>query len=104
MLCENTNFYFFATLFKKQNQTTALLISPCILLLYPETVEIWKRFAAAYQTVLSLDFSLRAIYGTDDLRNALHGSLNIFSAEREIRFMFPEGKMVQTIYSQCLGG
>ncbi|NXP69911.1 NDK5 kinase, partial [Ramphastos sulfuratus] len=34
--------------------------------------------------------SLRAIYGTDDLRNALHGSLSITSAEREIRFMFPE--------------
>ncbi|NXW62065.1 NDK5 kinase, partial [Eurystomus gularis] len=34
--------------------------------------------------------SLRAIYGTDDLRNALHGSLSISSAEREIRFMFPE--------------
>ncbi|KAM6357712.1 nucleoside diphosphate kinase homolog 5 isoform 1-T5 [Alca torda] len=35
--------------------------------------------------------SLRAIYGTDDLRNALHGSLSISTAEREIQFMFPEG-------------
>ncbi|NXQ78744.1 NDK5 kinase, partial [Nyctibius grandis] len=35
-------------------------------------------------------FSLRAIYGTDDLRNAVHGSLSTSSAEREIRFMFPE--------------
>ncbi|XP_068264859.1 nucleoside diphosphate kinase homolog 5 [Nyctibius grandis] len=34
--------------------------------------------------------SLRAIYGTDDLRNAVHGSLSTSSAEREIRFMFPE--------------
>ncbi|PKK26516.1 NME/NM23 family member 5, transcript variant X1 [Columba livia] len=34
--------------------------------------------------------SLRAIYGTDDLRNGLHGSHSISSAEREIRFMFPE--------------
>ncbi|KAM9066738.1 nucleoside diphosphate kinase homolog 5 isoform X2 [Sarcophilus harrisii] len=34
--------------------------------------------------------SLRAIYGTDDLRNALHGSKNFAAAEREIRFMFPE--------------
>uniref|UniRef100_A0A6G1RSJ3 Nucleoside diphosphate kinase homolog 5 n=1 Tax=Hypotaenidia okinawae TaxID=2861861 RepID=A0A6G1RSJ3_9GRUI len=39
---------------------------------------------------MALVFSLRAIYGTDDLRNALHGSLSISSAEREIRFMFPE--------------
>ncbi|XP_016809372.1 nucleoside diphosphate kinase homolog 5 isoform X4 [Pan troglodytes] len=34
--------------------------------------------------------SLRAIYGTDDLRNALHGSNDFAAAEREIRFMFPE--------------
>uniref|UniRef100_A0A8D0HLZ7 Nucleoside diphosphate kinase homolog 5 n=1 Tax=Sphenodon punctatus TaxID=8508 RepID=A0A8D0HLZ7_SPHPU len=34
--------------------------------------------------------SLRAIYGTDDLRNAVHGSVSFSSAEREIRFMFPE--------------
>ncbi|XP_075065897.1 nucleoside diphosphate kinase homolog 5 [Mixophyes fleayi] len=33
--------------------------------------------------------SLRAIYGTDDLRNAVHGSYCFTSAEREIRFMFP---------------
>ncbi|XP_040271605.1 nucleoside diphosphate kinase homolog 5 [Bufo bufo] len=34
--------------------------------------------------------SIRAIYGTDDLRNAVHGSYCLTSAEREIRFMFPE--------------
>ncbi|NXI33081.1 NDK5 kinase, partial [Sterrhoptilus dennistouni] len=34
--------------------------------------------------------SLRAFYGTDELRNGLHGSLSISSAEKEIRFMFPE--------------
>ncbi|XP_064528235.1 nucleoside diphosphate kinase homolog 5 isoform X3 [Pseudopipra pipra] len=37
-----------------------------------------------------LVFSLRALYGTDELRNGLHGSLSVSSAEREIRFMFPE--------------
>ncbi|ERE81272.1 nucleoside diphosphate kinase homolog 5 [Cricetulus griseus] len=34
--------------------------------------------------------SLRAIYGTDELRNALHGSNDFPASEREIRFMFPE--------------
>lgn len=34
--------------------------------------------------------SLRAIYGTDDQRNALHGSDSFTSAEREIRFFFPD--------------
>ncbi|KAL9836650.1 nucleoside diphosphate kinase homolog 5 isoform 2-T4 [Geothlypis trichas] len=38
-----------------------------------------------------MDFvSLRALYGTDELRNGLHGSLSISSAEKEIRFIFPE--------------
>ena len=35
-------------------------------------------------------FSLRAIYGTDDQRNALHGSDSFSSAQREIRFFFPD--------------
>ncbi|CAH1794230.1 unnamed protein product [Owenia fusiformis] len=33
---------------------------------------------------------LRAIYGTDDQRNALHGSDGYSAAEREIRFFFPD--------------
>ena len=36
--------------------------------------------------------SLRAIYGTDDQRNAVHGSDSQKGAEREIRFFFPDGK------------
>ncbi|ESO99615.1 hypothetical protein LOTGIDRAFT_226200 [Lottia gigantea] len=34
--------------------------------------------------------SLRAIYGTDDQRNALHGSDSFSSSQREIRFFFPD--------------
>jgi nucleoside diphosphate kinase len=34
--------------------------------------------------------SLRALYGTDDQRNGLHGSDSLASAEREIRFFFSE--------------
>ena len=33
--------------------------------------------------------SLRAKYGKDDTRNGLHGSDSQYSAEREIRFIFP---------------
>ncbi|XP_059168093.1 nucleoside diphosphate kinase homolog 5-like [Physella acuta] len=32
---------------------------------------------------------LRAIYGTDDQRNALHGSDSFSSSQRELRFFFP---------------
>ena len=34
--------------------------------------------------------SLRARYGHDQTKNALHGSDSYLSAEREIKFMFPE--------------
>ncbi|VEL16873.1 unnamed protein product [Protopolystoma xenopodis] len=35
-------------------------------------------------------YSLRAKYGTDDQQNALHGSDSFSSAEREIRYFFPD--------------
>nr|XP_006631819.1 PREDICTED: nucleoside diphosphate kinase homolog 5 [Lepisosteus oculatus]XP_015204822.1 PREDICTED: nucleoside diphosphate kinase homolog 5 [Lepisosteus oculatus]XP_015204823.1 PREDICTED: nucleoside diphosphate kinase homolog 5 [Lepisosteus oculatus] len=40
--------------------------------------------------------SLRAIYGTSDLRNAVHGSESFSAAEREIQFMFP-GSIIEPI-------
>uniref|UniRef100_A0A8C5QE76 Catenin alpha-1 n=2 Tax=Leptobrachium leishanense TaxID=445787 RepID=A0A8C5QE76_9ANUR len=39
---------------------------------------------------------LRALYGTDDLRNAVHGSNCFTSAEREIGFIFPEEMTLNT--------
>ncbi|NXX90704.1 NDK5 kinase, partial [Centropus bengalensis] len=56
-------------------------------------ISYWKQLLGPSSSVKarrSHPHSLRAIYGTDDLRNGLHGSLSISSAEREIRFMFPE--------------
>jgi len=35
--------------------------------------------------------SIRALYGTDEQRNAVHGSDSPTSAERELRFFFSEG-------------
>ena len=40
--------------------------------------------------------SLRARYGTDQTRNAVHGSDSYYTAEREIRFMFPGSKFTST--------
>ena len=37
-------------------------------------------------------YSLRAKYGTSDLRNALHGSESMPAAQREIKYMFPDCK------------
>ncbi|XP_053935985.1 nucleoside diphosphate kinase homolog 5 isoform X2 [Cuculus canorus] len=56
-------------------------------------VSYWKELLGPSDSIRARrthPHSLRAIYGTDDLRNALHGSHSIFLAEREIRFMFPE--------------
>ena len=37
--------------------------------------------------------SLRALYGTDLIRNAVHGSSSRKEANREISFFFPSGMM-----------
>ena len=44
--------------------------------------------------------SLRAIYGTDSQRNALHGSDSLASAEREIHFFFPNCIVEPVSYGQ----
>ncbi|XP_069725308.1 nucleoside diphosphate kinase homolog 5 [Phaenicophaeus curvirostris] len=56
-------------------------------------VSYWKELLGPSDSIKAMrthPHSLRAIYGTDDMRNALHGSLSVALAEREIRFMFPE--------------
>lgn len=42
--------------------------------------------------IVSNSFSIRALYGTNEQRNAVHGSDSVVSAEREIRFFFPNCK------------
>ncbi|KFP72461.1 Nucleoside diphosphate kinase 5, partial [Acanthisitta chloris] len=56
-------------------------------------VSYWKELLGPSNSIRAQrthPHSLRALYGTDKLRNALHGSHSIASAEREIKFMFPE--------------
>ncbi|OXB56847.1 hypothetical protein ASZ78_004730 [Callipepla squamata] len=58
-----------------------------------QAISYWKELLGPSNSIkarMTHPHSLRAVYGTDDLRNGLHGSLSISSAEREIRFMFPE--------------
>ena len=43
--------------------------------------------------VVSIFSSLRALFGTDGQRNAVHGSDSTNSAVREIHFFFPGGKL-----------
>ncbi|KAL1773516.1 bromodomain-containing protein 8-like isoform X2 [Sigmodon hispidus] len=56
-------------------------------------ISYWKELLGPSNTLVAKEThpdSLRAIYGTDELRNALHGSNDFTASEREIRFMFPE--------------
>ena len=72
-----------------------------LVLAKPDAISAWRELlgptdsARARQEAPS---SLRARYGTDQTRNALHGSDSQFSAEREIKFMFPEGEICTTVW------
>ena len=44
------------------------------------------------QNIVLSASSLRSIYGTDEQRNGVHGSDSYSSADREIRFFFPDGE------------
>jgi len=54
---------------------------------------------------MSILCSLRAVFGTDDERNAVHGSDSSASAEREIRFFFPDCELLSlqlSIFSKIM--
>ncbi|KAM3926036.1 nucleoside diphosphate kinase homolog 5 [Leptodactylus fuscus] len=58
-----------------------------------DAINVWRQVMGPSNSLKAKEThpeSVRAIYGTDDLRNAVHGSYCLTSAEREIRFMFPE--------------
>ena len=49
-------------------------------------------FSYVHPGVLFDHLSLRALFGTDNQKNAVHGSDSTNSAVREIHFFFPDGK------------
>lgn len=49
---------------------------------------------SATRAKMEAPHTLRAKYGHDQTRNGLHGSDSYLSAEREIKFIFPEGNDV----------
>ena len=59
-----------------------------------DAVSEWRRLLGPPNTYKAREDdpdSLRAKYGHDQTRNALPGSDSPFVAEREIKFMFPDG-------------
>lgn len=56
-------------------------------------ISYWRQLIGPTNTQKARDQapeSLRAIYGTDSTKNALHGSDSYTSAEREVHFFFPD--------------
>ncbi|EDO39201.1 predicted protein [Nematostella vectensis] len=56
-------------------------------------ISYWRQLIGPTNTQKARDQapeSLRAIYGTDSTRNALHGSDGTVSADKEIHFFFPD--------------
>ncbi|KAK7507431.1 hypothetical protein BaRGS_00001366 [Batillaria attramentaria] len=58
-----------------------------------QAITYWRELIGPTNTIKARQTHpdcLRAIYGTDDQRNALHGSDSFGSSQREIRFFFPD--------------
>jgi len=58
-----------------------------------DAVQCWRTIIGPTHTAKARDedpFSIRAVYGTDNQRNAVHGSDSAQAAAREIRFFFPD--------------
>lgn len=62
----------------------------------PDAIQEWRDIMGptnATRAKQEAPNTLRAKYGHDQTRNALHGSDSYLSAEREIKFFFPEGTL-----------
>ncbi|BFZ02758.1 hypothetical protein BsWGS_05797 [Bradybaena similaris] len=58
-----------------------------------QAISYWRELIGPTNTIKARQTHpecLRAVYGTDEQRNAVHGSDSFSSAQREIRFFFPD--------------
>ena len=65
-----------------------------LVLAKPDAIQEWRDVMGHTNPIRAKQetpHTLRARYGHDQTRNALHGSDSYLSAEREIKFVFPEG-------------
>ncbi|XP_065670458.1 nucleoside diphosphate kinase homolog 5 isoform X2 [Hydra vulgaris] len=59
-----------------------------------KAIEHWRKIIGPTNSAKARDevpTSIRALYGTDNYKNAVHGSDSLKSAFREIQFFFPNG-------------
>ncbi|CAH2043046.1 unnamed protein product, partial [Iphiclides podalirius] len=60
---------------------------------HTNAIELWRRLLGptkVYKAQFQQPFSLRGMFGISDTRNVAHGSDSVRSAEREIKFFFPD--------------
>ncbi|XP_041049798.1 nucleoside diphosphate kinase homolog 5 [Carcharodon carcharias] len=82
-----TMFFPSLTAFMSSGPTIAMVIAR------HQAVEYWRELIGPANSVKAKEThpgSLRSLYGTDALRNAVHGSETSSAAEREIQFIFPD--------------
>ena len=68
---------------------------PCVVMVLSrdKAINLWRELIGPTKTSearAQAPSSLRALYGTTDTQNGLHGSDSQLSAAREIRFFFPD--------------
>ncbi|XP_072945053.1 nucleoside diphosphate kinase 6-like [Epargyreus clarus] len=60
---------------------------------HSNAIELWRRMLGptkVYKAQFQDPYCLRGMFGISDTRNVAHGSDSLTSAEREIKFFFPE--------------
>ena len=70
----------------------------------PDAIQEWRNLIGPTNPTRAREespASLRARYGHDQTKNAVHGSDHYHTAEREIRFMFPQS-VTEPIYTGLL--
>ncbi|XP_029637063.1 nucleoside diphosphate kinase homolog 5 [Octopus sinensis] len=65
----------------------------CLIIARDNAITTWEELMGPTNTFNARETypdSIRAVYGTDDMQNAVHGSENMTCAEKEIKFFFPD--------------
>ncbi|XP_014361403.2 nucleoside diphosphate kinase 6 [Papilio machaon] len=60
---------------------------------HKNAIELWRKMLGptkVYKAQFQEPYSLRGMFGISDTRNVAHGSDSTISAEREIKFFFPD--------------
>ncbi|VVC95866.1 nucleoside diphosphate kinase 6-like [Leptidea sinapis] len=78
------------------NRLVTFMSSGCIdvhIIAHTNAIQLWRQMLGptkVYRAQFEDPYSLRGMFGISDTRNVAHGSDSPISAEKEIKFFFPE--------------